>query len=87
MKNKWCSHMTPDKAMEHFVNDLTPEYSHSYTWSFCPVCGTPRPRKKELWEKFDQAYYELIRDNNKIDDSFYKKLEKIAREHYREAKA
>lgn len=50
---KWCEHITDDMKLKTGFLLRQDVYG---SWSFCPLCGTPRPaEKRKLWEAINSS--------------------------------
>lgn len=81
MKTKWCEHVEEENGqIKMFVKEGAWTLSNIY--KFCPQCGANRPKKKELWEKFIDVYYEEYHTKKEVNEArVFTKMEEVAREH------
>ena len=72
MESKWCVHME-DENNKMYVGGYR-VYFHEkcdILWTFCPICGTPRPKTKvkRLAEILHNSYFVRAKDGVYIEDS------------------
>lgn len=88
VKEEWCKHCLPhdSKKISGFFDKDGYAYCDGYFermdyWKSCPICGTPRPKKLSLAEKFKDILY---RDRDNEVDVSWLELAEIAEQHFKE---
>lgn len=87
----WCSHMDEmQRALSKGVSITIPQIQTLFGQEikYCPICGTPRPVKKELWEKLlEYKHPHIAREGSSLVlmPGQAKALADIATRHFKEA--
>lgn len=77
---KWCEHTFTGILSGQLRLDSGTGPCVQDDWNFCPICGTPRPKEKELWEKMKEAW---LASETCCDDSF-KLMARVSEQHFKE---
>ena len=80
----WCSHMTPGKVIECHGKQEGALAFHMDSWSYCPICGKPRPKEQTLAEKLKLASVDW--DSHDWGTEYWDILAKTAEDHFKESR-